>query len=106
MVQYNPSGNLSTLKSSDNRRVTHTNQSLIAVSYEARAQGVKRIMLGDQARAVCPDIILVQVCVAHKKADLTLYREAGAKVIKILGRYGPVERASIDEVRESTGAAP
>ena len=54
-------------------------------------------MFGDQAREVCPEIILVQVCVAHKKADLTIYREAGAKVIKILARYGPTERASIDE---------
>jgi nucleotidyltransferase/DNA polymerase involved in DNA repair len=29
-------------------------------SYEARASGVKRNMRGDQARAACPDIQLVQ----------------------------------------------
>jgi DNA polymerase eta len=97
VVQYAPSGDLSTQTIHHDRRVSQSNQSLIAVSYEARARGVKRIMLGDQARAVCPDITLVQVCVAHKKADLTIYREAGAKVIKILARYGPTERASIDE---------
>jgi hypothetical protein len=62
-------------------------------------------MLGDQARAVCPEIILVQVCVAHKKADLAIYREAGAKVINIPARYGPTERASIDEAYVDLTAA-
>jgi len=85
--------------------VDRSNQSLIAVSYEARARGVKRIMLGDQARAVCPEIVLVQVCIAHKKADLAIYREAGAKTIKILARYGPTERASIDEAYVDLTAA-
>jgi DNA polymerase eta len=33
--------------------------SLIAVSYEARAFGVKRSMNGREARAVCPQIVLV-----------------------------------------------
>lgn len=105
MVQYAPSGNLTTQTIYQNRRMDRSNQSLIAVSYEARARGVKRIMLGDQARAVCPEIILVQVCVAHKKADLAIYREAGAKVIKILARYGPTERASIDEAYVDLTAA-
>ena len=105
VVQYAPSGNLTTQTVYQNRRVDHSNQSLIAVSYEARARGVKRIMLGDQARAVCPEIILVQVCVAHKKADLAIYREAGAKVINILARYGPTERASIDEAYVDLTAA-
>ena len=54
-----------------------SNGSIIAVSYEARARGVTRIMRGDQARAACPDIILVQVPIKHKKADLTAYRTAG-----------------------------
>lgn len=44
---------------------------------QARARGVTRIMRGDQARAVCPEIALVQVAVKHKKADLTPYRNAG-----------------------------
>lgn len=35
--------------------------SLIAVSYEARAQGVSRNMRGKQAREACPDLQLVQV---------------------------------------------
>lgn len=37
-------------------------------------------MRGDEARAVCPEIALVQVAVKHKKADLTPYRLAGASV--------------------------
>jgi nucleotidyltransferase/DNA polymerase involved in DNA repair len=34
---------------------------------------------------------------AHGKADLTVYRECGAKVVAVLGAGGPVERASVDE---------
>jgi hypothetical protein len=33
-----------------------------AVSYEARAKGVKRGMRGGDATKLCPDIQLVQVC--------------------------------------------
>ncbi len=38
-----------------------SNGSLIAVSYEARAQGVKRGMRGDEARKACREVQLVQV---------------------------------------------
>jgi hypothetical protein len=37
-------------------------------------------MRGDDARKVCPDLSLVQVPVAHGKADLTLYRASGKQV--------------------------
>ena len=37
-------------------------------------------MRGDEARALCPNIKLVQVPTAHGKADLTLYREWSVKV--------------------------
>lgn len=122
VIQYNPYGNLADLPVEANRRMDHSNGSLIAVSYEvrvvcmsvcscgwpshphglnqapstntshtlplptptypptntkARARGVTRIMRGDQARAVCPEIALIQVAVKHKKADLTPYRHAG-----------------------------
>ncbi|XP_048228856.1 DNA polymerase eta isoform X2 [Ricinus communis] len=63
---------------------------LIAVSYEARKFGVKRSMRGDEAKEVCPQILLVQVPVARGKADLNVYRNAGSE--------GRCERASIDEV--------
>ncbi|XP_010481711.1 PREDICTED: DNA polymerase eta-like isoform X2 [Camelina sativa] len=78
---------------------------LIAVSYEARKCGVKRVldgvfrsMRGDEAKAACPEIQLVQVPVARGKADLNLYRSAGSEVVSILAQSGKCERASIDEV--------
>ncbi|XP_023640267.1 DNA polymerase eta isoform X1 [Capsella rubella] len=71
---------------------------LIAVSYEARKCGVKRSMRGDEAKAACPEIQLVQVPVARGKADLNLYRSAGSEVVSILAQSGKCERASIDEV--------
>lgn len=65
---------------------------------EARAQGVRRNMRGDEACALCPDLILVQVPTAHGKADLTLYRAAGRRVLALLAACaGACERASIDE---------
>ncbi|KAI5072525.1 hypothetical protein GOP47_0012631 [Adiantum capillus-veneris] len=71
---------------------------LIAVGYEARKFGVTRNMRGDEAKKVCPDIELIQVPVAHGKADLTQYRDAGSEVVTVLSRKGTCERASIDEV--------
>ncbi|KAJ4901637.1 DNA polymerase eta [Raphanus sativus] len=71
---------------------------LIAVSYEARRCGVKRSMRGEEAKAACPDIQLVQVPVARGKADLNTYRTAGSEVVSILAQSGKCERASIDEV--------
>ncbi|KAH7838232.1 hypothetical protein Vadar_023796 [Vaccinium darrowii] len=71
---------------------------LIAVGYEARKDGVKRSMRGDEAKKACPQIQLVQVPVARGKADLTTYRNAGSEVVSILSRKGRCERASIDEV--------
>ena len=99
VVQYNPFGDLATLKPSDNR-IGISNGSLIAVSYEARAVGVKRIMRGNEAKAVCPDLIMIQVPTAHGKADLSIYRDAGSKVVQLLQQQGKfiIEKASIDEV--------
>ncbi|KAK9915303.1 hypothetical protein WJX75_007291 [Coccomyxa subellipsoidea] len=97
VVQYNPNGDLSTLRPDEERIFNSSNGSLIAVGYEARAKGVKRGMRGDDARKVCPDLNLVQVPVAHGKADLTLYRASGKQVLEILARLSIAERASIDE---------
>ena len=47
--------------------------SIIAVGYEARAFGVTRNLMGDDAQKICPDIILVRVPEARGKADLTRY---------------------------------
>ena len=96
----NPFGDLKSYAASDNRLVS--SGSIIAVSYEARARGVKRIMRGNEAKKACPEILLVQVPTSHGKADLTIYREASARILRVLGqRYGAsvvIERASIDEV--------
>ncbi len=71
---------------------------IIAVSYEARAFGVKRNMRGDEAKKLCPDIVLVQVPEVRGKADLSKYRNASKEVISVFMEFGAiVERASIDE---------
>lgn len=72
---------------------------IIALSYEAKAAGVKRSMRGEEARKLCPGIRLVTVPVKNKKADLTRYREAGSEVFRICGEFqGAVcQRTSIDE---------
>ncbi len=72
---------------------------IIAVSYEARAFGVRRGMRGDEARERCGDIALVSVPEVREKADLTRYRDAGKEVIQVLLQFkgAVVERASVDE---------
>ena len=71
---------------------------IIAVNYEARDFGVTRNMRGDDAKAKCPDVVLVKVPEVRGKADLTKYRNAGKEVIQVLLQFGAiVERASIDE---------
>ncbi len=71
---------------------------IIAVSYEARAAGVRRNMRGDEAKEKCPEIALVPVPTVREKADLSKYREASKEVLTVLLSVGAVvERASIDE---------
>lgn len=41
--------------------------------------------------------VMQQVPTAHGKADLTLYRSQGKRVLDILARLAKTERASIDE---------
>ena len=71
---------------------------IIAVSYEARALGVKRSHSGNQAQEVCPSIHLFRVPERRGKADLTRYRESSQEVFDILLSYtSKLERASVDE---------
>jgi DNA polymerase eta len=98
--QYNPfeEGGVTNHRPEDNRRVDDGNGSLIAVSYEARALGVKRGMRGHEAKALAPALQIVQVPTSHGKADLSIYRAAGAQVLALLSRVADVaERCSIDE---------
>lgn len=120
--QYNPYGSLEQRAPSDiherlvqspnNHQSNHqdVNGSLIAVSYEARAAGVRRNDRGVEATRKCPELNIVVVPVKHGKADLTLYRSASKRVMNVLSQaiYNqcssedtveiPVEIASIDEV--------
>ncbi|XP_032072701.1 DNA polymerase eta [Thamnophis elegans] len=70
---------------------------IIAVSYEARAFGVKRNMWAADAKKLCPDLELARVPEARGKADLTRYREASIEVMEVMSRFAVIERASIDE---------
>ncbi|KER24845.1 hypothetical protein T265_07576 [Opisthorchis viverrini] len=68
------------------------------VSYEARAEGVKRGMWGKTAISVCPNLILFEVPEKRGKADLAKYRSASAEVFQCISEhFKDVERASIDE---------
>ncbi|XP_038593220.1 DNA polymerase eta [Micropterus salmoides] len=79
--------------------------SIIAVSYEARAQGVTRNMWVDDAKNRCPDLQVARVRESHGKADLTFYREASVEVIEVMSRFAVIERASIDEAYMDLTAA-
>lgn len=71
---------------------------IIAVNYQARAKGVTRHMRGDEAKQLCPDIILPQVPQVRDRADISKYRDAGKEVAIVLQTFTPLlERASVDE---------
>ncbi|KAK5854108.1 hypothetical protein PBY51_015206 [Eleginops maclovinus] len=70
---------------------------IIAVSYEARAQGVTKNMWVDDAKILSPDLQVARVRESRGKADLTPYREASVEVIEVMSRFAVIERASIDE---------
>lgn len=63
-------------------------------------RGVRRHMRANEAREVCPEIVLVQVPASHSKADISIYRNASQRVLSVLmsAADGACERASIDEV--------
>lgn len=117
MFRYNPFGRLQEtapheiqrrliVKEGSIRCNDDANGSLIAVSYEARAAGVKRNDRGLEAIVKCPMLNVVQVPVKRGKADLSLYRSASSRVFKVLvdsirshsNCSMAVEIASIDEV--------
>ncbi|XP_012590683.1 PREDICTED: DNA polymerase eta isoform X2 [Condylura cristata] len=70
---------------------------IISVSYEARAFGVTRNMWADDAKKLCPDLLLAQVRELRGKANLTKYREASVEVMKVMSHFAVIERGSIDE---------
>ena len=63
-------------------------------------------MRGDDAKEKCPDVNVIYVKESRGKADLSLYRQAGAEVIKVLSTFSDsLERASIDEAYIDLGEA-
>ncbi len=58
VVQYNPFGDLRTIKPEEPRIFNDSNGSLIAVGYEARAAGVKRC-------AFCALLLVCSCCVCN-----------------------------------------
>ncbi|XP_074093145.1 DNA polymerase eta isoform X2 [Macrotis lagotis] len=54
-------------------------------------------MWAEDAKKLCPDLLLAQVCETRGKADLTKYREASVEVMKVMSRFAVIERSSIDE---------
>ncbi|XP_042794813.1 DNA polymerase eta isoform X2 [Panthera leo] len=70
---------------------------IVSVSYEARAFGVARNMWANDAKKLCPDLLLAQVRESRGKADLTKYREASVEVMGVMSHFSVIERGSIDE---------
>jgi len=103
VAQYNPQGDLRDLPPlPPERRINRPDHAaLIAVSYEARSLGVKRNDSRVDMQRDHPNVIVVQVPVAHSKADLTIYRNASDRVVQVIQNEIDgcvVEKASIDEV--------
>ncbi|XP_018648398.1 putative DNA polymerase eta [Schistosoma mansoni] len=70
----------------------------LAVSYEARALGIKRGMFSDEIRVQHPEVIIFKVPEKRGKAELTRYRDASSEVIQCISEFtSDIERASIDE---------
>lgn len=65
---------------------------VVTCNYNARAQGVKKLMLVGEAKRLCPNLILVV------GEDLTPYRHMSQKIFEILLNYTPlVEKLGLDE---------
>lgn len=71
--------------------LSYKNSALVAVSYEARARGVKNLSRALEARAICPELIIVPF-------DPLKYYSVNRQIVAILREYSPlVEVYSIDE---------
>ena len=75
-----------------------TLESIIAVDYEARKYGVSRLIKGNEAKKLCPEIQLARIPEKRGKANLTNYRKASVEVMSVLSRFSScIEKASVDE---------
>ncbi|XP_005186292.1 DNA polymerase iota [Musca domestica] len=65
---------------------------VVTCNYNARAKGIKKLMLVSEAKKLCPDLVLVV------GEDLTPYRQMSQKIFEILLNYTPlVEKLGFDE---------
>ncbi len=65
---------------------------VVTCNYAARAAGCTKLMATAQAKAHCPELVLIS------GEDLTPYRAASKQVLSVLQRYGPAEALGLDEV--------
>ncbi|KAI9336772.1 hypothetical protein BDR26DRAFT_804258 [Obelidium mucronatum] len=89
-------------------------QLLVAVNYAARAKGLKKMSTVAEAKAACPEIMLVHTASIPNgdtearyhpdpkydthKISLDVYRHASKKIMELLSRFSPkFQRASVDE---------
>lgn len=69
---------------------------IVTCNYEARRQGLHKLQLIQEARKVCPDVIIVL------GEDLTRFRDASKALYNFLRAFAwskQVERLGFDEVR-------
>ncbi|TMW52585.1 hypothetical protein DOY81_002331 [Sarcophaga bullata] len=65
---------------------------VVTCNYNARALGIKKLMLVTEAKRLCPDLVLVN------GEDLTPYRQMSQKIFEFLLDYTPcVEKLGFDE---------
>ncbi|XP_065372119.1 DNA polymerase iota [Calliphora vicina] len=65
---------------------------VVTCNYNARAHGIKKLMLVAEAKRLCPDLVLVN------GEDLTPYRQMSQKIFELLLNYTPfVEKLGFDE---------
>mmetsp|Transcript_41513 Transcript_41513/g.53541 ORF Transcript_41513/g.53541 Transcript_41513/m.53541 type:complete len:748 (-) Transcript_41513:115-2358(-) len=99
VVQYNSSVIVSDCDSTNIQRLGCKIGNIIAVNYAARAKGVTRFMIAQEALDICPNIKLIRVPTKYGKSELSLYKKAGNEVVDILKkRASACEKRSVDEV--------
>eukprot|EP00775_Hariotina_reticulata_P008320 gene8320-8505_t len=64
---------------------------VVTANYVARKRGVTKLMGIQEARRICPDLVLVP------GEDLTPYRTASRDIRRVLSRWGPTEKLGLDE---------
>ncbi|KAG9248595.1 DNA polymeras-like protein iota [Calycina marina] len=79
----------------DNRVILHFKQIIVTCNYEARRRGLSKLQLINDARRLCPDVVIVL------GEELGRFRDASKSLYKYLESFtwnGKVERLGFDEV--------